>query len=159
MLSFIVAMDENNVIGKDNDLPWYLPNDLKYFKKVTTGYTIVMGRKTYESIGRPLPNRKNIVMTRDQDYKAEGCIVVHSMEELEPYLNDEEVFLIGGAELFKLAWDRVDRLYITKIHDYFEGDTYFPEIDSKEWKIADETPGETDEKNKHEHTYLIYERK
>lgn len=125
MLSFIVAMDENNVIGKDNDLPWYLPNDLKYFKKMTSGHTIIMGRKTFESIGRPLPNRKNIVLTRDQQYKAEGCTVIHSVDELESYLHEDEVFLIGGAELFKTTLPKADRLYITRIHATFDGDTFF----------------------------------
>ncbi len=152
-------MDENNVIGKDNDLPWYLPNDLKYFKKVTTGHTIAMGRKTYESIGRPLPNRQNIVLTRDLSYNAEGCTVIHSIDELKPYLNDDEVFLIGGAELFKMALPIADRLYITRIHDTFDGDTYFPSIDFSEWKVVEELKGETDERNPYEHTYYVYERK
>lgn len=152
-------MDENNVIGKNNDLPWHLPNDLKFFKKITTGHTIIMGRKTFESIGRPLPNRKNIVLTRNKSFEAEGCTVVHSVDELGPYLKDDEVFLIGGSELFNLALDRADRLYITRIHDEFDGDTFFPKIDLNQWKLIDEQSGEIDEKNVHEHTYLIYERK
>lgn len=159
MLSFIVAMDENGVIGKDNDLPWYLPNDLKYFKEVTSGHNIIMGRKTFESIGRPLPNRKNIILTRDESYQADGCVVVHSMKELEPYLQEDEVFLIGGAELFNIALPRADRLYITRIHDTFEGDTYFPNIDLTKWELIEQTPGKTDERNLHDHTFLIYERK
>ncbi|MGP4071895.1 dihydrofolate reductase [Piscibacillus sp. B03] len=159
MLSFIVAMDENGVIGKDNDLPWYLPNDLKYFKEVTSGHNIIMGRKTFESIGRPLPNRKNIILTRDKTYQADGCVVVHSMKELESYLQEDEVFLIGGAELFNIALPRADRLYITRIHDTFEGDTYFPNIDLTKWELIEQTPGKTDERNVHDHTFLIYKRK
>lgn len=152
-------MDEQQVIGKDNELPWYLPNDLKYFKKVTTGHTIIMGRKTFSSIGRPLPNRTNIVMTRDKNFQVEGCTVVHSIDELEPFLKEDEVFLIGGSELFKLAFPRADRLYITLIHETFDGDTYFPDIDFSDWEKIEEIKGKTDEKNKYEHTYYIYDRK
>ena len=105
MISFVVAIDENRAIGKDNDLPWYLPNDLKYFKKVTMGKPIVMGRKTYESIGKPLPGRENIVVTRDEQYKAEGITVVHSVDDVLQK-DDEEICVIGGAELFKLFIDK-----------------------------------------------------
>ncbi|MGM8216399.1 dihydrofolate reductase [Bacillaceae bacterium W0354] len=159
MLSVIVAMDENNVIGYQNDLPWHLPNDLKRFKRITTGHTIVMGRKTYESIGRPLPNRQNIIMTRDSHFTAEGCTVIHSWEELNQYLNDEELFLIGGAELIKQAIPIVDRLYLTIIHHSFEGDTYFPNLNMDDWEVVEKVEGIVDEKNKYPHTFYTYDRK
>ncbi|WP_017187152.1 dihydrofolate reductase [Alkalibacillus haloalkaliphilus] len=158
-LSLIVAMDDNQVIGLNNDMPWHLPNDLKYFKKVTSDSTIVMGRKTFESIGRPLPNRHNIIMTRNDQYTQEGCSVVRNWEELPPLVEgEEEVFIIGGSELFKDALNQVDYMYITKIHETFDGDTYFPTINWDDWTLVSEQLGELDEKNKHEHTFLIYRR-
>lgn len=159
MLSMIIAMDENRVIGYNNDLPWHLPNDLKRFKNITTGNTIVMGRKTYESIGRALPNRKNIIMTRNEQYQAEGCIVVQSWEELKPYLNEGDVFLIGGAQLIEQFLPYIDRLYLTVIHASFPGDTYLAEIDLNEWILINEEAGVVDEKNKYPHTFYVYDRK
>ncbi|MDV2580781.1 dihydrofolate reductase [Alkalibacillus haloalkaliphilus] len=158
-LSLIVAMDDNQVIGLNNDMPWHLPNDLKYFKTVTSGSPIVMGRKTFESIGRPLPNRHNIIMTRNEQYTQEGCSVVHHWEELPPLVKgEEEVFIIGGSELFKDALNQVDFMYITKIHDSFDGDTYFPTINWDDWTLVSEQLGELDEKNKHDHAFLVYHR-
>jgi dihydrofolate reductase len=156
MISFVVAMDENRAIGKDNDLPWYLPNDLKYFKKVTMGKPIVMGRKTYESIGKPLPGRENIVLTRDGNYKAEGITVVHSVDEV--LQKEEEICVIGGSEVFKLFLPVADRLYITEIHETFEADTYFPELNENEWKEVSREPGIIDEKNKYTHDFVVYEK-
>ncbi|MDQ0350809.1 dihydrofolate reductase [Alkalibacillus filiformis] len=159
-LSLIVAMDDNQVIGLNNDMPWHLPNDLKYFKKVTSGSPIVMGRKTFESIGRPLPNRHNIIMTRNEQYTQESCSIVHQWEDLSPLVDgEEEVFIIGGSELFKDALEQVDYMYITRIHETFDGDTYFPTINWDDWELVSEQSGELDEKNKHEHTFLVYRRK
>src|SRR4051794_30957587 len=122
MISFLVAMDKNRVIGRDNQLPWRLPEDLKYFKNVTMGHPIIMGRKTHESIGRILPGRENIVVTRNPDYKSEGCTVFNSVSELVNYCKqqDEEVFVIGGAEIFRELFPLADRLHITYIHEHFE---------------------------------------
>jgi dihydrofolate reductase len=157
MISFVVAMDQNKAIGKDNDLPWYLPNDLKHFKKTTMGKPIVMGRKTYESIGKPLPGRENIVVTRDTGYQAEGTTVVHSVEEVLQ-VDAEEICVIGGNEIFKLFFSSADRLYITEIHHSFDADTYFPEFDYTEWKEVSRTPGIVDEKNKYPHEFVVFEK-
>jgi dihydrofolate reductase len=161
MISIIVAMDENNLIGKDNELPWYLPADLQYFKKTTMGHPVIMGRKTFESIGRPLPGRENVILTRDPEYQQENCTILHSMDELKAYTESkpDEYFVIGGAELIKQALSFASKLYITKIHHQFEGDTYFPPFDEKEWTLVSKTPGPVDEKNKYAHDYFIYERK
>ncbi|WNB92944.1 dihydrofolate reductase [Bacillus sp. NEB1478] len=157
MISFVVAMDENRAIGKDNDLPWYLPNDLKYFKKVTMGKPIVMGRKTYESIGKPLPGRENIVVTRDKQYQAEGTTVVHSVNEVLQ-IDAEEICVIGGAELFKLFLPKADRLYITEIHETFEADTFFPPLNESEWQEVSRESGTVDEKNKYPHDFVVLEK-
>jgi dihydrofolate reductase len=160
MISFVVAMDENRAIGKDNDLPWYLPNDLKHFKKTTMGKMgkpIVMGRKTYESIGKPLPGRENIVVTRDQSYEAEGTTIVHSVDEVLQ-INAEEICVIGGSEIFKQFLPVADRLYITEIHHTFDADTYFPELSADEWKEVSRTEGIVDEKNKYPHEFVVYEK-
>ena len=160
MISFIVAMDKNNVIGKDNQLPWHLPQDLRFFKKVTMGHPIVMGRKTHESIGRALPGRENIILTRDQHYIAEGCTVIHSIEELERIAEqkNDELFVIGGAEIFKELMSKVKKLYITYIDEEFEGDTFFPEINENEWKLIEKEKGPKDDKNIYDYYFMIYER-
>ncbi|NEU30096.1 dihydrofolate reductase [bacterium LRH843] len=160
MMSFVVAMEQNRVIGKDNKLPWHLPADLAYFKKVTTGHTIIMGRKTYESIGRPLPNRRNVILTRDPNFYAEGCDIVHSPDEIVKLCNgDGECFVIGGSELFSLLWNEVDRLYVTYIDANIPGDTFFPEIDESKWQLCSARQGKVDEKNRYAHEFRIYERK
>ena len=134
MINIIVAMSKNRVIGNANTLIWHLPEDLKRFKQLTTGNTIVMGRKTYESIGRPLPNRRSIIITRDTNYKVDGCEVVNSLEEaLE--LSNNNCFIIGGGEIYRQAMDKADRIYLTRINKDFEGDTTFPEI--REWYESD----------------------
>lgn len=158
MMSFIVAMDRNRVIGKDNKLPWHLPGDLAYFKRVTTGHTIIMGRKTFESIGRALPNRRNVVLTKNTSFKAEGCDIVHTYDEVIALCREEECFIIGGSELFTLFWDDVDRLYVTFIDETFEGDTFFPEIDREKWELVSVKEGTVDEKNKYVHHFKVYER-
>ncbi|MEE4196449.1 MAG: dihydrofolate reductase [Bacteroidales bacterium] len=160
MLSIIVAVAENNVIGKDNRLIWHLPRDLKHFKETTTGHYIIMGRKTFESNGRPLPNRTNVIISRAKDYHAEGCIVVHSLEEaLRKAQDDSEAFIIGGGKIYELALPLVDRIYLTKIHHSFEGDTFFPEINRDEWELIDQRYFEADEKNKYPFSILVLDRK
>lgn len=161
MISLIVAMDNNRVIGYENKLPWHLPADLAYFKRITMGHPIIMGRKTFESIGRPLPGRENIVVTRNPDYKAEGCTVVHSVSELlERFAAvPEEVFVIGGAELFKDALRVSTRLYLTHIKDTFVGDTWFPEIREEEWTLVSKECGIQDENNPYEYYFAVYEKK
>ncbi|MBL0385248.1 dihydrofolate reductase [Tumebacillus sp. ITR2] len=155
MISLIVAMDENRVIGKDNAMPWHLPADLAHFKAVTMGHTVVMGRKTFESIGKPLPGRRNVVLTRQVDFSAEGVEVIHSLEELP----EGDVFVIGGAELFRELLPRADRMYLTLIRHAFEGDTFFPEFDGLNWQVVEQKPGVVDERNVYRHTYFTFERK
>jgi dihydrofolate reductase len=157
MISFMLAMDENRVIGKDNDLPWRLPADLAYFKRVTMGQPIIMGRKTYDSIGRPLPGRENIVVTRNKDFKAEGITVVHSLQEALEHTKNTEAFVIGGAQIFKEALPLASRLYITHIYHTFEGDTYFPAI-TDEWKVISSEKGVKDEKNPYDYDFVVYEK-
>lgn len=160
MLSIIVAYDKNNVIGKDNQLPWHLPNDLAYFKKVTTGKTVVMGRKTFESIGKALPNRRNIVLTTDEKLLYKDAILVHSINDILSLdkLN-EEVFIIGGETLFKQMLPYVQKVYVTFIDEEFEGDTYFPEIENNNWKRASNIKGEKNNKNPYNYFFQIYEKK
>lgn len=159
MLSIIVAYDKNRTIGANNQLPWHLPADLAYFKKVTMGRPIIMGRKTHESIGRPLPGRDNIIITRNKEYQAEGCIVVHSIEDiraLENQKNNEEMFIIGGAEIFKELIDEVDKLYITYIDAEFSGDTFFPDMEMNSWTKVSEEKGIRDEKNPYDYYFCVY---
>ncbi|MFC3885081.1 dihydrofolate reductase [Bacillus songklensis] len=161
MISFLVAMDKNRVIGRDNQLPWHLPADLKFFKEITMGHPVIMGRKTHESIGRPLPGRENIIITRNEHYKAEGCTVLHSIsaiKEIEEQRN-EELFVIGGAQIFQHTFPIADRLYITWIEEEFEGDTYFPEFDEHDWELVSRKKGIKDEKNPYDYYFLMYDRK
>jgi len=159
-ISFIFAMDRNRAIGYENKLPWHLPADLKFFKTTTMGHPILMGRKTYESIGKPLPGRRNIVLTRDRDYTAAGCDVVHSPEEAIALVGEgEEGFVIGGAELFHLFLPYADKMYVTRIDHAFEGDTYFPEIDEGKWRLVSTEAGVRDEKNPYDFRFEIYEKK
>jgi dihydrofolate reductase len=161
MISFLVAMGKFRVIGKGNQLPWHLPEDLKFFKKVTMGHPIAMGRKTHESIGKILPGRENIVITRQPNYQSGGATVFNSVEDfVKKYCNrDEEIFIIGGAEIFKEAFPYANRLYITQIHQEFEGDTYFPEFDFSQWKLISCEKGKSDEKNPFDYEFRIYDRK
>jgi dihydrofolate reductase len=161
MISFIVAMDERKAIGKNNNLPWHLPEDLKFFKRITMGHPIAMGRKTHESIGRPLPGRENIVITRNPDFQSEGCTVFHSVADFVAYCrqSEEEIFVIGGAEIFKETFESADRLYITHIYHGFAGDTFFPEFEETKWELKSRTKGIKDEKNPYEYEFCLYERK
>jgi dihydrofolate reductase len=161
MISFIVAMDKNRVIGKNNQLPWRLPEDLKFFKRVTMGHPIAMGRKTHESIGRVLPGRENIVITRQKEYRSEDCTVVYSVEDFVQYSEkqSDEIFVIGGAEIFNETFAYADRLYITLIHEEFAGDTYFPEFDVSNWELVSCEKGVKDNKNPYDYEFRIYNRK
>lgn len=162
MLSLIVAVANNNVIGKGNALIWHLPNDLKRFKEITSEKTIIMGRKTFESLGRILPKRKHVVLCKS------GCLnidderveIVKDISELNKYINDkEEHFLIGGATIYKLLLDKVNKMYITHINEDFEGDAFFPEFDTNEWEIIEREKGIRDEKNPYDYEYITYVRK
>ena len=134
-ISLIASIGKNNELGFKNQLIWHLPDDLKNFKKITSGHTIVMGKKTYESIGKPLPNRNNIILARDYDYKADGCVVAHSIEEvLDLIKNEDETFIIGGGEIYKLFLPLANKLYLTQVNASLEADTYFPKFNLKEWK-------------------------
>lgn len=162
ILSLLVAASENNVIGKDNKLPWHLPDDLKYFKNLTWAMPILMGRKTFDSIGKPLPGRKSIVITRNKDWQHESVAVVHSIEEAIKKAESfgvKEVFVIGGAEIFGSALPSATRIYLTRIHQSFEGDVLFPAIDENDWALISERFCEKDEKNVYDHTYQVWERK
>lgn len=158
LISFVVAMDKNQLIGQDNDLPWKLPADLAFFKRITMGQPIVMGRKTHESIGRPLPGRENIILTREKNYQANGCTVVHSITELME-LKREQLFIIGGAQLFNETFELVDRMYITLIDEEFVGDTYFPEFAESQWQVVSKETGQKDEENPYDYYFMILDRK
>lgn len=158
ILSFVVAMARNGVIGRDNQLPWRLPADLRHFKAVTMGKPVVMGRRTYASIGRPLPGRTNIVVTRDSAYRAEGCRVVHSIEEALAAGGDAaEVMIIGGAELYRQLLPRADRIYLTRIEEDFSGDTYFPELDADRWQELAREQHAPDEQNPYPYSFILLE--
>ena len=158
-LSIIVAMDQNRVIGKGDALPWHISSDLKNFKKITMGKPIVMGRKTHESIGRPLPGRENIILTRDKTYQVEGCTVLHSMVEIFEHCKDvEEVMITGGAEIYKLSLEQASHLYLTEVHTEIEGDTFFPEFDRSDWKEVSREDFSADEKNEFDYSFVLLER-
>ena len=160
MLSLIVAAAENNVIGKDNKLLWHLPDDLKHFKRTTKGHHVIQGRKTFDSQGRPLPKRTNIVITRKKDVHIEGCLIAHSLEEaIDMAKEDDEPFIIGGEEIYRQAMDKVDRIYLTRVHETFEGDTYFPEIDEEQWKVVSSEYYEVDDRHAFPFTVYVLERK
>ena len=162
MLSIIAAVAQQNVIGKDNQLIWHLPEDLKRFKALTTGKTIIMGRKTFESLGRVLPNRKHVILTHNRNYQIEDeqVQVVYQKEDLQPYIvSGEECFVIGGESIYRLLMPEAQKLYITQIHAHFEGDTFFPEIDETVWKIVKKEKGLQDEKNPYDYEYVDYIRK
>lgn len=162
MLKILVAFDENRVIGKNNALIWHLPADLKRFKALTTGHVIIMGRKTFESIGKPLPNRTTIVISRQTDLQIEGAIMANSVEEAilkGKSLTREDIFIVGGAEIYALSLPLADQILVTQLHDIFDGDAYFPEIPAESWEIAEKERGITDEKNTYQFSYLTYSRK
>ena len=158
-LSIIVAAAANGVIGRDNQLPWHLPADLRHFKQTTMGKPILMGRKTWESIGRPLPGRTNIVITRDSDYSAAGCVVVNSIDAaMEAAGSEDEIMVIGGAELYRQVLPRTDSVYLTRIHEDFEGDTVFPELNTSEWREVERADQQPDENNPHDYSFIRLDR-
>jgi len=156
MIKIIVATSKNKVIGSNNELIWKLSSDLKRFKELTTGHPVVMGRKTYESIGRPLPNRRNIIITRNSEYEVEGCETVSSLEEAL-LLTNNDCFIIGGGEIYKQSLEVADKIYLTLVHKDFEGDTTFPEL-GKEWAIIDTKDFDADEKNEYNYSFIEYDR-
>ncbi|MEA3505840.1 MAG: dihydrofolate reductase [Bacteroidota bacterium] len=160
-ISIIVAMANGNVIGKENDMPWYLPEDLKHFKKITTGHTIIMGRKTFFSLPNgALPNRKNVVVTTDKNFVADGVTVVHSIQEAIDVSNDnEESFVIGGGNIYKQFISFVDKLYVTRIYFDVEGDTFFPEIEASEWYIEKEEENNREAEVSFKYSFQEYIRK
>lgn len=160
-ITLIAAAAENNALGKDNDLVWHLPDDFKRFKALTSGHFIVMGRKTFESFPKPLPNRTHIIITRQKEYKVpEGCIVVDSIEEaLKICQNQQEVFVIGGGEIYKQSLSIANKIELTRVHTVVEADTFFPEIDFSQWKLVEESYHPKDEKHQYAFSYLTYLKK
>jgi len=160
MTTIVVAMGEKNEIGFENQLLWHLPKDLKHFKDLTSGHPIIMGRKTYESIGKPLPNRTNIVVSRQKDWFEEGILIVGSIKEAVKFAKkiDDEVFIIGGGNIYEQTVDVTDRLEVTLVKADLQADTYFPKIDPKIWKKVDEVCHEKDEKNQYDFCFQTYEK-
>jgi dihydrofolate reductase len=160
MITIIAAIAENNALGKDNQLIWYLPADLKRFKQVTLNHHIIMGRKTFESLGKPLPNRTSIIISRNKDYTAAGCIVVNSLKEaLKAAETDENPYILGGAEIYKQAIKIADKLDLTFVHHTFNADVFFPTIDTLIWKETSRQDFKADEKNKYDFSFVSYIRK
>lgn len=156
----IAAVAENNALGKSNKLVWHLPNDFKRFKALTSGHHIIMGRKTFESFPKPLPNRTHIIITRQKEYQAEGCIIVDSMEKaLEICPKNEDSYIIGGGEIYNIGLPHADKIDITLVHHEFEADAYFPEIDHNEWELIVSEFNEKDEKHLYNYTYQTFTRK
>jgi len=162
IISFIVAASENNVIGKDNKLPWCLPTDMRYFKNVTWGMAVIMGRKSYDSLGKALKGRTNIVVTRNKDWKVGDAQSVQTIDQaitLAAATDAKEIFIIGGAEIFRSAWPSADRIYLTLVHGNFDGDAFFPEIKPAEWALISNRNCEADEKNHYALSFQVWERK
>ncbi|MFH1656549.1 MAG: dihydrofolate reductase [Candidatus Nealsonbacteria bacterium] len=160
IISIISAVADNMIIGNNNSLPWDMPADLKYFKEITLNKSVIMGARTFESIGKALPNRKNIILSDNPNYKVKGCVVVDSIKNaLKEVGENEEVFIAGGASIYKQFLPITNKLYLTFIHHNFEGDVYFPEIDKNNWKEIKRIDNEPDEKNKYSYSFVIFERK
>lgn len=160
MLNILVAAAQNNAIGKDNRLLWHLPADLKHFKQLSLGHTVIMGRKTYDSIGKPLPNRRNIVVTRQSNLHIPGCEVVHSLQHaLDACRNNGEIFIIGGGDIYRQAMDICDTIFITRVHHPFEADAYFPAIDLDIWVEKEREDHPADEKHDFAYSFMVYVKK
>jgi len=162
-ISIIVAVSENRVIGRDNDLPWHLPADLKHFLSTTRGHTVIMGRKTFESLQQPLTNRPNIIITRDRSYHADSAAVTHSLREAidtarTEHPQDDELFILGGSAIFREALDIADRMYFTLVHATVEGDVLFPQWDETQWTLTQETHHPADDRHAHAMSFRIYDR-
>lgn len=159
MITMIAAAAENNALGKDGNIPWHLPDDFKHFKQLTTGHHIIMGRKTWESFPRPLPNRTHIVITRDLNYKAENAIVVHSLEDALAYSKDEkQVFIIGGGEIYTLGMDYATHIELTRVHNEYEADAFFPTIDTNIWKLTKSVFHDVDDRHKSGFTFETWKK-
>ncbi len=159
MVTIIAAIAKNNALGKDNQLIWHLPADLKRFKNVTLGHHVIMGRKTFESLNKPLPNRTTIIITRDTNYTAKGCIVTNSLTDaLNAAKSDKDPFILGGAEIYKQALEIADVLDLTLVHHEFDADVFFPEIDMSIWKEISRQDFEADDKNKYDYSFVKYNR-
>lgn len=160
MIVIIAAVAKNNALGKNNDLLWHLPNDFKRFKELTTGHFIIMGRKTFESFPKPLPNRTHIVISRQKNYRPEGCIVVPNIESaIAACPNNEDLYIIGGGEIYKQSIGFADQLDLTRVHHSFDADVYFPEIDSEIWQLTSEIVNHKDEKHLYDYSYQTFVRK
>jgi dihydrofolate reductase len=160
MITLIAAAAENNALGKDNDLLWHLPNDFKRFKEITSGHYIIMGRKTFESFPKPLPNRTHIIITRQKEYLVEGCLVVHSLEEaLEIAPQNEEVFIIGGAQIYEQALPFADKIDLTRVHTSLDAEAFFPEFNTSEWNLVFSEKQFKDEKHQFDFTFETYLKK
>ncbi|MCD6201396.1 MAG: dihydrofolate reductase [Bacteroidales bacterium] len=162
IISQIAAMSRNRVIGRDNTLPWHMPDDLAYFFRITKGHHIIMGRRNYESNGKALPGRVNIVVTHNKDYLAPGCMVVHSVQEALDYAKkqgEKEVFIVGGGTLYAATLTITERIYLTLLDAYVEGDTFFPELDPQLWQVVSEEFHPADDRNPYNYTFYIFERK
>jgi len=160
MITIIAAAGENNALGKDNDLVWHLPDDFKRFKKLTSGHYIIMGRKTFESFPKPLPNRTHVVISRQKNYNNENCIVAHNLKDALAFAEeDEQAFIIGGGEIYKLGLPYAEKIELTRVHGEFEADAFFPELDLNDWELVNEEFHEKDEKHNYAFTYLTYQRK
>ncbi|MBX9886417.1 MAG: dihydrofolate reductase [Flavobacteriaceae bacterium] len=157
MIIMIAAAAENNALGKNNELVWHLPNDFKRFKNLTSGHHIIMGRKTFESFPRPLPNRTHVIITRSKDYAPEGCIIVNSMEEaIAACPQEEDVFIIGGGEIYQLGMPFTDKIELTLVHHSFEADTFFPTIDEEKWTLQQSEKQLKDDKHQFDYTYQTF---
>ena len=160
-ISLIVAASENNAIGKNNQLLWHLPNDLKFFKNTTWGFPVIMGRKTFESVNKPLPGRTNIVVTTKPDWKAEGVITVNNLEDgvkKAAETNSKQAFIIGGGEIYKQSMDIADSIYITRVHAHLDGDTFFPVIDESKWQLTSNEDFAADDKHAYKYSFQIWKK-
>ncbi len=157
-LCIIAAVSKNGVIGRNGQLPWHLSSDLKHFRVLTTGHTLIMGRKTYESIGRPLPQRRSIVLSRDDDFHADGVEIVRSFDEALASAADDIRFVIGGAAIYSLALPRADRLHLTRVHATIEGDVRFPDFDPRNWRLTEDDRHEADDRNPYPYSFQRYDR-
>jgi dihydrofolate reductase len=158
-ISLVAAVADTGVIGRGGALPWRLPADLKHFKTLTTGGTIVMGRRTFESIGRPLPNRRSVIITRQRDYTQPGALVVHSLDEaIQSAAGESELFIIGGRAIYETALPRADRLYLTRVHGRIEGDVFFPDWNGSDWRLVERRDHPADEKHAYAMTFETYAR-
>jgi len=159
MITIIAAAGENNSLGKDNDLVWHLPDDFKRFKELTSGNYILMGRKTFETFPKPLPNRKHLIITRQEEYSVpENCFVFDTIQKAIDFTDNQDIWIIGGGEIYKQSMEIADRIELTRVHSEFEADTFFPEI-GEEWKLVSEEYHPADDRHKYDFTYLTYDRR